>query len=643
MIVIRGAGDKNRGMSLLALGSIGRGYAARVRCASAGRCASPLIGRGVLSLALVAGCSFSPSGENPADDDGGVDDGGNRLATLRDDSAADFAQAGAVADDLVIEPWGAVAPAAYHVGGLLAHAANDQRFSEPDTATWETVVGASADGTGVWSRPLEGDPIGVGLASGDTWTYWAEGEVWLDAGETTFLVDVDDAGFIEIAPRGGELTRVVNARLGINTASYTAATTGWHAIRLAVVEGIGGSRFDVQMYINGSTTPVPLGGARLRARTDGLRGMLLDGWDNSFMQGRPEHTVSNAALVDARFGNGAPVGVGIGSADSWSLRWSGQFYVTMAGSYSLRVESDDGHRLYVGSQLVTDAFAGGSVDRTAAVVLVAGWNDLVLDLNENTGDASARLRVVGGPEPGLQAELPLTRLRPLATRGERLETVGDGNDLLVPDNDGNGASRRVKVEGLPGATVASVDVIIGINHPRIADLQVRLVHPGGNEVLLRNNTSEGGSGPRTLRYTVETFDDTPADGEWVVKVTDTAQAQTGSITDVQLAVHMGNGPDQIARTASFTSAVKDLGEGVVGWGAVRLGARVPAGAGVVVRLRGCDAPEACEQASWSAPLTDGDDAGLPPLRYLQYRVELTSGGEREPEVDFVEVAYSLAP
>ena len=162
-------------------------------------------------------------------------------------------------------------------------------------------------------------------------------------------------------------------------------------------------------------------------------------------------------------------------------------------------------------------------------------------------------------------------------------------------------------------------------------------------MLLRNNTSEGGSGPRTLRYTVETFDDTPADGDWVVKVTDTAQGQTGSITDVQLAVHMGNGPDQIARAASFTSAVKDLGEGVVEFGAVHLGARVPTGAGAVVRLRGCDAPDACEQASWSAPLADGDDAGLPPRRYLQYRVELTSAGEREPEVDFVEVAYSLAP
>ena len=598
--------------------------------------------RSVLSLALVAGCSFTPSGSTGDDDgDGGTDDAGNRTVLLRDDSADDFAVVGAVTDNAVIEPWGAVAPAAFHAGGLRAHAANTQRFTEPDLATWTIVTGGGANGTGLWTRPLVGDPVGVGLDSGDTWTYWAEGEVWLDAGTTTFLVDADDAGFLEIAAPGGEFTRVVNARYGIASGMYTAATAGWHAIRLAVVEGIGASRFDVQLYVGASATPEPLAGPRLRTRVDALRGMLLAGWDNSLFQGTPEHTVSDAALVDARFQNGAPVGVGIGSSDFWSLRWSGQFYVTTPGTYSLRVESDDGHRLYVGGQLVTDALFGGPVDRTVSVALVAGWNDLVLDLNENTGDASARLRVVGGPEPGLEAELPLARLRPLAPRDERLETVGDGNDLGIPDNDPNGVTRAVRIAGLPGATVGSVDVIIGLNHPRIADLQVRLVHPGGNEVLLRNNSSDGGSGPRTLRFTTEMFDDTPAAGEWRVRVTDTQNAQSGSLTDVQLAVHMANGPEQVATTASYTSDVRDLGEGVVALDTIRLGARVPAGAAVAVRLRGCDAPEACAGEPWSAPLADGDAPGLPPRRYLQYRLELTSDGAREPEVDSVELAYRL--
>jgi subtilisin-like proprotein convertase family protein len=602
--------------------------------------------RGVLSLALAgccfAGCSFTPSG-GTADDVGDDDDGVTVPASFRDDAATDFAVAGAISDNLVIEPWGAIAPAAYQAGGLVAHAANTQRFTQPGSTTWETVVGASAAGTGLWTHPLEGDPIGVGLDSGDSWTYWAEGEVYLDAGETTFLVDIDDSGFVEIAAPGGAFTRVVSATQGVGSGMYAAPAAGWYAIRLASVEGIGVSRFDVQMYIGDAATPVPLAGARLRARVDGLRGMVLAGWDGSLLQGVPEHTISNAALVDARFQTGVPVGVGISSSDYWSLRWSGQFYVTMAGTYSLRVESDDGHRLYVGGQLVTDAFVGATQDRTASVQLDAGWNDLVLDLSENTGDASVRMRAVGGPEPGLDAELPASRLRPLEPRVERVETIGDDNDLPIADNDGNGTARGLYIAALPGATVASVDVIIAWNHPRVADLQVRLVHPGGNEVLLRNNSSEGGSGPRALRYSTDSFDDTPAAGTWGVRVTDTAAGQTGTITDVQLAVHMHDGPDQIARTSSYTSAVRDLGDRVASLDTVHFAARVPSGAAVVVKLRGCDAPEACADEPWSAPRADGDAAGVPPHRYLQYRVELTSNGEREPEVDWVDVAYSLRP
>ncbi len=599
---------------------------------------------GAVALVSVAACSFAPSGEVAPDDDGGVDDGGNRVLVLRDDTAADFAIVGTLADALVIEPWGALAPAAYHVGGLLAFAANDERFGEPDEATWTSVTSGSPAGAGVWTRPLVGDPIGVGLDSGDSWTYWAEGEVWLDAGDTSFLVDADDAGFIEIAPPGGDYTRVVNARLGVGSGSFTAAAAGWFPIRLAAVEGVGGSRFDVQLFVNGSMTPEPLASPRLRARVDHMRGMMLAGWDNSLLQGRPEHTLSQDPLVDADFGAGTPVGVGIGSADFWSLRWAGQFYVTTPGTYRLDVEADDGHRLYVGSYLVSDLLVGSNASRMIDVDLGGGWNDVVLDLNENTGNARARLRVVSGPEPGLDRELPASRLRPLEPRGERLETGADATDRPAADNDpAGGAVSAVAVGGFVGATVTSVDVMVGVNHSRIGDLQIRLVHPGGNEVLLRNNSDAGGSGSRTLRFTTESFDGTPASGAWRLRVTDTVQGNAGTLTDYQLAVHMGGGPEQVARVASYTSLVRDLGADVTAIDALRFAARLPAGAGVAVRLRACDAPEQCATAPWSEPLTEGGGAapGLPPSRYVQYRVELTSDGERDPELDWLELSYRI--
>ncbi len=599
---------------------------------------------GALALATsaaLAACGFAPSGETPATVDGGVDDDGDVTVTLRDDTLADFTVAGTASPDLVIEPWGALAPAAFHAGGLVAHGVNTQRFTDPSTATWAGVTAGTPAGTGLYTRPFTGDPIGVGLDSGDTWTLWAEGEVYLDAGTTVFLVDADDAAFLEIAVPGEDFARVANATQGLDDGEFVAGEAGWYPIRLAVVEGVASTRFDVQLYINGSLTPEPLAGPRLRSRVGSLRGAFLSGWDNSLFQGTPERTLTTGSLVDADFGNSTPLSLGMTAADYWSLRWATQFYVTTAGMYRLRVESDDGHRLYVDDALISDALVGGPADRSVDIELAGGWTDLVLDVNENTGNARARLGVLSSPEPGLDGALPASRLRPLEPRGERLETKGDGIDRGIPDNDPAGVETKVEINGLPGATVDSVDVMVALNHSRIADLQIRLVHPSGDEVLLRTNSTDGGNGNRSLRFNVATFDDTPAAGAWGLRVTDTAQGNSGTLLDFQVAVHMANGPDQVARTASFTSLVRDLGAGVIAIDTVHLGARIPAGTTIQVRLRSCDAPELCATTAWSPAITDGGTPAMAPARYIQYQLELTSDGSRAPELDSFALDYRI--
>lgn len=594
---------------------------------------------------MASGCGFHPGGAAP--DDGGIDDDGGGLVsvTLRHDSVDDFTVTGTLAETLVIEPWGALAPAAYHAGALLAHAANTQRFTEAVDATWAQVTDGAPAGTGFMSRSIAGDPFGVGLDSGDTWTFWAEGEIWLDAGPTTFVVDADDQGFIEIAPPGGDFVRVVNARLGIGSGMFTAAASGWHPIRLAMQEGFIGSDLDIDLYPGGAMLAEPLSPARLRTRVDGRRGSVLAAWDGAYLTGTPQRTLATDALVDADFGTNVPADLGIGSGDQWSLRWSAQFYALVPGTYPLRVQSDDGHRLYVNGALASDELEAVVADVTVDVAFVAGWNDLVLDHNELTGDASMRLRVTGGPEPGLTSELPASRLRPLEPRNERVETAGNGTDVQLPDSAGNpGAASAVAIGGLTGATVAGVDVVVGINHGRFADLEVRLVHPGGNEVLLRDNSDAGGNGNRALRFSTAAFDDTQAAGTWSVRVTDTVPGTGGTITDVQLAVHLANGPDQVARSAAYTSLVQDFG-GVAAIDQVRFGGRSPLPGGIAVRLRSCDAPEQCAATPWGEAVTDGA-GGVPQVdvkRYVQYRVELTSDGEREPEVDWIEIDYRVPP
>lgn len=593
----------------------------------------------VLLAVALAACGFQPAG---AGDDLG-EDGGSRALVLRDDSAADFAVPGTLRDGLIVEPWGALAPIAYHVGGLRAYAANTARFGEPDAATWAAITAEPPAGAGFWAGPLVGDPVGVGLDSGDSWTYWAEGEVWLDAGITSFVIACDDTGFLELAPPGGDFTRVASARYGLGSGDFAAATAGWHAIRLALQEGIGDSRFDVQLSTGGGPLR-PLAAPILRARVDDLRGAVLAGWDRSQLQGEAQRTLATADLIDADFGTGVPRDLGIGDPSYWSLRWSGQFYVTMPGTYQLRTESLGGHRLYVNGAVVTDRYLDVNPDHTAAVELAGGWNDLVLDYSHFQGPARMRLRVAGGPEPGLDRELPASRLRPLEPRGERVETGGDYDYVTIPDNaPTGGAEATVDIGGFVGATVRSVEVLVSLDHGRYPDLQLRLVHPGGDERILRANVDDGANGLRALRFTDTGFEGTPAAGTWRLRVNDTVPGNVGALRELQLAVHLAGGPEQVARTATYTSQVRDLGAGVVAIDRLRFGARTPPGGQVAVRLRGCDTPEQCLSAPWSAPMTDGTGAAptMAPSRYVQYQIELTSDGEREPELDWIELEYRV--
>ncbi|MBE7453536.1 MAG: hypothetical protein HS111_33145 [Kofleriaceae bacterium] len=127
-------------------------------------------GAGAWTLAaLTAACSFAVGARGGVEVDAGRDDAGNRIVVVRDDSLEHFAVVGAVRDGLVIEPWGALAPAAYHAGGLIARrrqhpALHRGRRRDLDRRPQRAAAGGT---TGV-AWPLVGDPVGVGLDSGDT-------------------------------------------------------------------------------------------------------------------------------------------------------------------------------------------------------------------------------------------------------------------------------------------------------------------------------------------------------------------------------------------------------------------------------------------------------------------------------------------
>jgi hypothetical protein len=136
---------------------------------------------------------------------------------------------------------------------------------------------------------------------------------------------------------------------------------------------------------------------------------------------------------------------------------------------------------------------------------------------------------------------------------------------------------------------------------------------------------------------VVALDETVASGVWRLRVRDTVSLDTGTLRDFQITVHHAGGRPPIAPAASYTSAVKDLGEMVIAYQSFTWQARLGAGTQVRFYVKSGDTPAAVSSAPWSSPLID-PGGGPPPVvarRFFQYRVELDSDGDGSAMVDSV--------
>jgi hypothetical protein len=70
--------------------------------------------------------------------------------------------------------------------------------------------------------------------------------------------------------------------------------------------------------------------------------------------------------------------------------------------------------------------------------------------------------------------------------------------------------------------------------------------------------------------------------------------------------------------------------------------RVPDGAGALVRVRTCQRAD-CSDADWPDPIAQATAFNVSRGRYLQLRVELTSGGTAEPELASLAIVFRRDP
>jgi hypothetical protein len=601
-------------------------------------------------LFLVAGCSFDGGGVTPGDPsaDAAVpdsiapsDDGGGIAQTLRHDTAADFAAPTAVLDQAQVEAWGAVGPAPRVVGALLARGVGRRVFTDAGGGRWD-MMPTTDFATSLLAPPFIVAPGTLDLPDQD-WTVWLEGEVWLEAGTHRWQLSADDDAFVEIAAPTGTFNRVLEARYsGDGSGTTNAAAAGWYPIRIALSQGIGGADLDLRHQGPAEQAFVSLPAHRYRTTAPhAMRGLLAQGFDDRRYLAPGTAALQPGDALDIDYGNRAPQTLGIGDSETFAVRWTGQVRIDVAGTYAFHMVSDDGQRLTVDGNRVIDAWSDSTETRDAVVDLDAGWHDLAAELRENTTSSSVALTVAAGPDL-VGATIPGDRLRPTQVRTARVQAGRRADNLNIPDNNTGGAISSFVLDVPTDAVVTNIDVTAELNHPRAADLEIAIKAPDGREHLvvapgrLPNNT-----GPLPIAYSTAGLAGVAASGSWQLLVRDRVANVGGVVSEATFAVHYRGGESPVATTASYESAVIELGA-VVGFDSASWASRSAAGAAVVVRARTCDAAEACAAEAWSAPLVRGEVPAIAPRRFVQYRAELTTSGDAVPALDAFELHYRVA-
>lgn len=126
-------------------------------------------------------------------------------------------------------------------------------------------------------------------------------------------------------------------------------------------------------------------------------GVLGEYYDNLDFTGTRETRLD--ADINFDFAERSPLPNPAFDVDTYSIRWTGELQVDVAGVYDLIVTSDDGARLWIDGVLVIDAWSDHTVrDDQVSRHLSAGRHALRMEYYENAFHAVARLSWAG---PGI--------------------------------------------------------------------------------------------------------------------------------------------------------------------------------------------------------------------------------------------------
>jgi len=591
---------------------------------------------------VVGGCSFKGTG-TPADPidgagsiiaDGGADASGMLAWSLHtkaelEDPGAEPTQPATIAGG-VISSRDLIEPTAWTIGGLWTRASDTDNFPDPVGVTWATVTSytptaVAAIGLPVGNYYAATYPSGLGLTDADYFAVWCEGEIFLETGQHGFTLDADDAAFIELDVDG--TTKRLEDRYSTNngTLQVDVANSGWYPIRIAFGEFNTDAWLRIRHDPPGNAPDAPLAIDRLRYATTTTEGLVRTAFDSEELGRQRGVTRMASPLINEDYGNGAPIDLGLTSADYFSQRFAGQVWIDQAGTYGGQVISDDGFRLALDGTWVAGDLTGAS--QTAAIPDTAferGWHDLVFDHQENGGSSHLELTLGGVPGDG---HIPATVLRPVLSARERLAAgASTAGQAAIP------TSMQVVMPAPGDAELVELTIVVNAPGAHWGDDTIDLQTPWGTTYRVRNRVDATGAVvvDRIDAAVLQPAGSHPVAGTWTVAVDDVGGGNDGNLASVELTARYKGGSPAIAATTTYTSGVHDFGapQAVSG---VTVRASTPPGSSATLALRACDA------LPCSGPFQPAGVFPLAASRYVQVQVELTSDGIAIPFVDDIDV------
>jgi hypothetical protein len=518
---------------------------------------------------------------------------------LRDDTAEDFGVAGAYVDEVTIEKQGFVGPIAFLNGGVRITAYNGLFATEG--AQFEDIAANTPSGVGL-QRSLhirfeDRVPPGLGVIDPENVTVTVEGEIELDStGNWRFELTANDRGFFEIedAPGSGSFTlRIDDDDLG-TSGTLAVTTPGWYRYRGAFQDQTNIHDYRVRLDPPGTSPINDIPSDRMRVRADDLEGLIVDGFENAFMMEHKATLVSTSSLTELAL-NPDPFGLPIGPGE-YSYRWNGQFLIEQGGAYTFRLDTIQGHRLWIDGVALADKYDDDSQTTiTSAIELEPGWHDLVIDMMKRGGPQTSFLdfAVESGPQFA-GGSFPADHLRPISGRGARFLSDRNLSALAIPDGPPTPptpAARTLTLQLPASFTPLDVRAAVSIDHDLASSVQVVCDPPGtGAFTVAAFGSMPNGENFFHLPMQVENAVPSP----WRFEATDNlTDGIIGEITGVMVTMIYDGGKAPFPTTYRYESAVRDLGDVVAFERIAWLLRQAPDPNMVVVRLRTCETADAC--------------------------------------------------